>query len=213
MKIFSNAGGIADTNCFLIADETLKKAALFDAPNDTIAPAIDEAIKNGWEIERLCLTHGHFDHIADHFVLTQQFPNAKVMIHRDDQDKLLDPMPPYFRLPFVIPPKKADEIVEDGHLFNIGSLQVRVIHVPGHSKGSAVYYFEKEGILVGGDLIICSAVGRTDLPDGSYATLKKSVRKVMKLPPATRLLPGHGVPTTLDYELQTNLYVQEACQE
>jgi len=74
MQILENCGGIAETNCYLIADETTGKAVLFDAPNDTTAPLLDEAARRGWDVIGLWLTHGHFDHVAAHAVVTGNFP-------------------------------------------------------------------------------------------------------------------------------------------
>jgi glyoxylase-like metal-dependent hydrolase (beta-lactamase superfamily II) len=73
-----------------------------------------------------------------------------------------------------------------------------------------MFHFPDEQVLIGGDLIIMGAVGRTDLPDASYATLEESIRRVMRLPGGTRLLPGHGDPSTLDDERHSNPYVIEA---
>jgi glyoxylase-like metal-dependent hydrolase (beta-lactamase superfamily II) len=210
MKIISRRGGIASTNCFLIADETSKQAVLFDAPDHTVGPILDEAVKQGWDIVGLWLTHGHFDHIADHALVTQRFPNAKVLIHRLDEPKLAMPGRQLFPLPFVIPPRKADAYVEDGQTLNLGGIRVQVLHTPGHAPGHVCYYFPAEEVLVGGDLIIMGAVGRTDLPDSNHDDLQASIRKVMQLPPATRLLPGHGDPGTLQAERENNPYVLEA---
>jgi hydroxyacylglutathione hydrolase len=206
-----NTGGIAATNCYLVADEATKQAVLFDAPNDTAAPLLEEAKRRGLDVVGLWLTHGHFDHIADHAEVSKAFPDAKVLIHRLDDAKLHQPNS-MGMLPFKIPPRQADGYVEDGQTLKIGSIDVEVIHTPGHSPGHVMYYLTKEKVLIGGDLIICGAVGRTDFPDSDPAALNASVRRVMKLPGDTRLLPGHCEPTTLGAELQTNPYVQEAVE-
>jgi glyoxylase-like metal-dependent hydrolase (beta-lactamase superfamily II) len=212
MKIVSNTGGIAVTNSFLIADEQTKKAVVFDAPNDTVAPLLDEAEKQGWDVIGLWLTHGHFDHTADHKLVTDRFPNAKVLIHRLDEPKLIEPGSRFFPIPFVIPSRKADAYVEDGQVLTLGNLRARVIHTPGHAPGHVMYYFEDEGVLVGGDLIIGGSVGRTDLPDSRHADLEASIRKVVRLPGDTTLLPGHGNPSTLREEQEMNPYVQAAVE-
>ena len=212
MKIVSNTGGIAVTNSFLIADEQTKQAVVFDAPNDTVAPLLDEAQKQGWDVIGLWLTHGHFDHTADHKLVTDRFPSAKVLIHRLDEPKLIEPGSRVFPIPFVIPPRKADAYVEDGQVLRLGNLRARVIHTPGHAPGHVMYYFEDEGVLVGGDLIIGGSVGRTDLPDSRHSDLEASLRKVMQLPGDTTLLPGHGQPSTLREELEMNPYVQAAME-
>ena len=210
MKWSGCRGGIASTNCFLIADEIAKKAVIFDAPDGTVTPLLDDAQANGWDVIGLWLTHGHFDHLADHELVKQRFPNAKILIHKLDEPKLNKPNSMMFPLPFRIPAGKADGYVEDGQNLEIGSIQVQVIHTPGHAPGHVVYYFPNENLMVGGDLIICGGVGRTDFPDCSFPDLQASIRKVMQLPEQTKLLPGHCDVTTLGNERSKNEYVQEA---
>jgi glyoxylase-like metal-dependent hydrolase (beta-lactamase superfamily II) len=209
MQILMNSGGIAMTNCFVVADEIAKEAVLFDAPDHTVGPVLDEVQKRGWELVGLWLTHGHFDHVADHAEVTRRFPGARVLIHKLDEPKLQQPNSSVFILPFVIPPRDADAYVEDGQSLEIGSLKATVLHTPGHSPGHVMYHFADEGLLVGGDLIIGGSVGRTDLPDSNHAQLIESIRRVMRFPHTTQLLPGHGQPGTLEYELQTNPFVQD----
>jgi hydroxyacylglutathione hydrolase len=210
MQMIMNSGGIAATNAYLIADEQTGQAVIFDAPDHTVAPLVDEAVKRGWDIIGLWLTHGHFDHLADHALVTKKFPNAKVLIHELDEPRLQKPGTKMFPLTFSIPPRNADGYVSDGQKLQLGSMEVQVIHTPGHAPGHVMYYFPQQAILVGGDLIIGGSVGRTDLPDADYATLQKSIRRIMQLPPETQLLPGHGGPSTLADEMRDNPYVQEA---
>jgi glyoxylase-like metal-dependent hydrolase (beta-lactamase superfamily II) len=213
MEILANAGGIAATNCYLVADEASGQAVLFDAPNDTVMPLLEEAQRRGWRLNGLWLTHGHFDHLADHAIVTGRFPDAKVLIHRLDEDKLIDPASRFFQLPFNIPPRRADAYVEDGQELHIGSIPVRVIHTPGHSPGHVMYHFPQQQVLIGGDLIIMGAVGRTDLPDSNEDDLYDSIRKVMGLSPQNQLLAGHGAPSTLADEARSNPYVIEAMRK
>jgi hydroxyacylglutathione hydrolase len=210
MRIVTRSGGIAATNCFLVADEQARQAVLFDAPDHTVGPLLDEARKQNWEVIGLWLTHGHFDHIADHAVVTERFPAARVLIHGLDEPKLKTPQRQLFPLPFIIPPRSADALVHDGQELSIGGMRVRVIHTPGHSPGHVCYHFPDQEVLVGGDLIIMGAVGRTDLPDSDAAALDQSIRSIMRLPPATRLLPGHGQPSTLFDEREQNPFVRAA---
>ena len=210
MIIAMNSGGIAGTNCFLIGDETTGDAVVFDAPDHTVGPLLDHAQKLGLNVIGLWLTHGHFDHVADHAEVTRRFPAAKVLIHRLDEPKLQAPGASLFALPFEIPPRSADAYVEDGQHLKLGNLRVEVIHTPGHAPGHVMYYFPDEKILVGGDLIIGGSIGRTDLPDSNHAELERSIRRVMQLPGDTRLLPGHGEVSTLEDERRENPYVQEA---
>jgi len=210
MTILCNTGGIAATNAFVIADENSGEAVLFDAPDHTVEPLLDEIASRGWRLVGLWLTHGHFDHVADHKVATDRFPDAKVLIHPLDEPKLQNPKMTRFHVPFTIPPRSADELLSDGQSLKIGSIVVEVIHTPGHSPGHVSFYLPAEKVLVGGDLIIMGAVGRTDLPDSNEDLLFESLRKIMKLPPETRLLPGHGHESTLGEERQLNSFVQDA---
>src|SRR3954471_24124240 len=135
MIIVMNTGGIATTNAYLIGDEQARKAVLFDAPDHTAVPLLDEAERRGLDVIGLWLTHGHFDHIADHEEVTRRFPNAKVLIHPLDEPKLIEPNSSLFELPFKIPPRWADAHVNDGDVLQLGNLRVEVIHTPGHAPG------------------------------------------------------------------------------
>jgi hydroxyacylglutathione hydrolase len=212
MIILTHTGGVAMTNCFLIADETTGKAVLFDAPDHTTGPLLDEVAKRKWDLIGLWLTHGHFDHFADHAVVKERFPGVQTLIHALDEPKAAAPdlQTRLFGLPMKIPPLKADGHLVDNQKLKLGNLEVTVIYTPGHAPGHVSYYFPTEKILVGGDLIIGGSVGRTDLPDSDHASLEASIRRVMELPPATRLLGGHGPESTLDEERRNNYFVQEA---
>ena len=91
MIVLTNTGGVAMTNCFLIADETARQAVLFDAPDHTVAPLLEAATARGWELTELWLTHGHFDHFADHAVVRQKFPGVRILLHALDQPKARQP--------------------------------------------------------------------------------------------------------------------------
>jgi hydroxyacylglutathione hydrolase len=208
MQILMNTGGIAATNCFVIADEVAKQAVLFDAPDHTVAKVLDEVQKRGWDLIGLWLTHGHFDHVADHAIVTERFPKARVLMHPLDAPKLREPNSSFFELPFTIPPRSPDELIDDGEKLKIGSMDVEVIHTPGHAPGHVMFHLPAEKVLVGGDLIIGGSIGRTDLPDSDHAELEKSIRKIMQLPPETKLLPGHGEVSTLGEERANNSFVR-----
>jgi glyoxylase-like metal-dependent hydrolase (beta-lactamase superfamily II) len=199
-----DTGGIAGTNCFVVADELASECVLFDAPDHTVGPLLDQIRQRGWRLKGLWLTHGHFDHLADHQVVTDAFPGTPILIHKLDEPKLLAPTSRMFPLPFVIPPGKATAFVEDGQVLTIGALSCRVLHTPGHAPGHVAFVFEDEKLVIGGDLIIGSSIGRYDLPDSDATDLAESVRKVMQLPDDARLLGGHGPPTTIGETRQNN---------
>jgi glyoxylase-like metal-dependent hydrolase (beta-lactamase superfamily II) len=76
----------------------------------------------------------------------------------------------------------------------------RVIHSPGHSRGSICLYDEASSVLVSGDCLFRDGVGRTDFPDSDPAALAASLKRLFKLPPRTRVLPGHGPETSIGRE-------------
>jgi glyoxylase-like metal-dependent hydrolase (beta-lactamase superfamily II) len=209
MRILSHTGGIASTNCYLVVDDATKQCVLFDAPDHTVGPILDHVQKEKLELIGLWLTHGHFDHLADHQLVRDRFPAAQVLMHKLDEPKMLRPGSAMFTLPFKIPPGTVDRFIAEGDTLAIGSLRVNVLFTPGHSPGHVSFHLPDEKVLIGGDLIIGGAVGRTDLPDSDESALIESVRRVMKLPGDTTLLPGHGGPSTLDDERRTNDYVRQ----
>jgi hydroxyacylglutathione hydrolase len=214
MIVVMNTGGVAMTNCYLVGDEATKSAVLFDAPDHTVGPLLDEALNRNWDLAGLWLTHGHFDHFADHGEVRKRFPKARILIHELDAAKAKNPgmQTRMFGLPFVIPPVVADAFVVDNQSLRLGLLEVQVIHTPGHAPGHVCYYLPADKTLIGGDLIIGGSVGRTDLPDSDHAALEASIRRIMKLPGETRLLGGHGPVSTLDKERKSNSFVQAALE-
>jgi len=213
LDIVTATGGIAATNAYLVGDSAARVAVLIDAPDHTAATLLEKAKRRKWNLIGLWLTHGHFDHLADHAEVWKAFPGAKLLIHELDEPKLRNPKSVVFPLPFIIPPGVPDGNLTDGQKLKVGAYEAQVIHTPGHSPGHVMFYFPDPGVLIGGDLIIGGAVGRTDLPDANEKQLQASIRRVMKLPGNTRLLSGHGPPTTLSHEQQTNPYVQRALEE
>jgi hydroxyacylglutathione hydrolase len=215
MEILTNTGGVAATNAFLVADEASRQAVLFDAPDHTTEPLLKAVTARGWTLKGLWLTHGHFDHFADHDTVRRHFPKAQILIHRLDEPKTAEPAHQLrlFGLSFEILPLKPDGNVTAGQRLSVGSLEVLVLHTPGHSPGHVAYHFPNERVLVGGDLIIGNSIGRTDLPDSDHQALEQSVRTVMELSDSTRLLGGHGPITTLGDERRNNPFVQEILRE
>ena len=215
LRVLSNTGGMAATCCYVVADDETGDCVLIDAPDHTAGDLLREVLRLDWNLQGLWLTHGHFDHIADHPLVDDGLP---VLIHPLDAEKLRDPEGMLnafarisgFRVPLDIPPREPTALIEEGQTLSVGNLRCRVIHTPGHAPGHVAFYFESDGLLIGGDLIIGGAVGRTDLPDSDPAALDESVRRVMQLPPETKLLPGHGRPSTLADERAMNLYVAAA---
>ena len=90
--------------------------------------------------------------------------------------------------------------------YTIGDFKFKVIHTPGHSKDSITFYFEEENTMFVGDFIFKESIGRCDLPGGSNTEMKESLEKIKKYPVDTKLYPGHGEDTSLEYELSNNQF-------
>jgi glyoxylase-like metal-dependent hydrolase (beta-lactamase superfamily II) len=210
-----NTGGLAQTNAYMIVDEAAVTesgrgiAAIIDAPQATTESFLGQAKQHGWDVRYLLLTHGHWDHISDHQVVTDAFPNARVLIHRLDEPKLKNPGGGGIELPYTIPARGADGYLEDGDKIHVGSISLAVMHTPGHTPGHVVFYSNDLGVLFAGDLLMAGAVGRYDFADGSPEQLKKSLGRMMLLPDAVRVLSGHGPATTIGHERATNPFIRE----
>jgi glyoxylase-like metal-dependent hydrolase (beta-lactamase superfamily II) len=208
MKIYMNTGGLAETNAYLIANEATKAAAIVDAPEGTTATLIAIARQHRYDVRYLLLTHGHWDHISDHAVVTEAFPKAQVMIHKADEIKLQKPGSEMFELPYEIPPRSADAHLEDGGKIHIGNITLAALHTPGHSPGHVVLYAAEQALLFSGDLLMAGGVGRYDLADGDEEVLGQSLRRVLLLPDGVKVLSGHGPATTIGRERAGNFYVR-----
>ena len=104
----------------------------------------------------------------------------------------------------------ADKLLTDGEVLDLIGTKIKVIHTPGHSKGSCCFYLEDEKILISGDTLFEGAVGRTDFPSGSMKEMDHSINEVlMKLPDDVEVYPGHGGSTTIGMERKTNPYVRQ----
>lgn len=197
------------TNGYLIVDDSTQQAAIIDVPNEATADLIRAAREAHADVQQLILTHGHWDHVAEHHLVTQAFPDARVLIHPRDEYKLEHPGSSLWQLPFVIQPRKADAYINDGDVIRIGMMEFTAMYTPGHCVGHVCLYSAEQKLLIAGDLLMAGAVGRYDLPgDGDIELLKESLRRVMKLPDDTRVISGHGEPTTIGNERNGNPFLR-----
>ena len=93
--------------------------------------------------------------------------------------------------------------------YKIDKFNFNVIFNPGHSSDSISFYFKKENIFFCGDFIFYESIGRCDLPTGDYKIMKESLNKIKNYPLDMLIYPGHGRETTLEYEIENNIYFSE----
>jgi len=175
--------------CYLIGDEKSKEGALIDPAGDfdRIFKKID---KHGLKIKWIINTHGHFDHTSgnDHIM---KKTDAGLLIHESDGGKLGSLTNRF--LSKTIGGKSspgASRFVKNNDTIEIGALRLKVIHTPGHSKGSISLYIK--GHIFTGDTLFTEGMGRTDLGDSSYEKIMDSIKnKILTLPGDTVVWPGH----------------------
>jgi len=202
MNYESFCGGIFETNCYLLqAPEGL---ILFDAPDG----ACQWLEQRNVDLKLLLLTHGHIDHVQDVAKIKRRF-NCPIGCHRETAPMISDR--DFFRrfgFELEIEPAKPDFFIEETSEKKILGLAMEVLEVPGHCPGSLCFFSAARQLLVGGDVLFAGGVGRWDLPLGDGELLFRGIKtKLFPLGDAVTVLPGHGPPTTIGVERQTNPFL------
>lgn len=198
--------GALETNCYLVYCPETYECAVVDpgAEAEKIFPLIAE---KGLHPIVILNTHGHVDHIGANKDIKDRF-NIPLSIHSSDSAMLESVH--LLELGFLLGAKaspSADNFLKDGDKIKIGKSFLRVIHTPGHSPGSVS--FLGDSFLLSGDTLFYGGVGRTDLPGGSWDTLVSTIKnKILTMPEETTILPGHGPPTTVGQEKETNPFIE-----
>ena len=193
---------IIETNAYFYIDKKTKHGFLIDpaAQADELLRLIEE---NCWTIEKILITHGHFDHIGAAETLHRQL-NVPYVAHQNGREYLTDGslnLGNYCNRKFNL---TEAEYVNDGDEIKLAvdpSIVLKVIHTPGHTPDSVLYYDATNKTAFVGDTIFKDSMGATHFPGGNFAELQQSIRqKVLTLPDDTILYSGHSEPTTVGYE-------------
>lgn len=157
-------------------------------------------------IEKVLLTHGHFDHIGA--VSALQKMGAQIFIGAEDAEMLesnTKNLGKYFGM--GVETCSADVLLYGGEEIKLGEEVIKAIATPGHSLGGMCYL---TGLKVfTGDTLFCSSIGRTDFPNGSLDKLLESIdKKLLILDDKTRVFPGHDSETTIENEKKFNPYLR-----
>ncbi|MEI8390361.1 MAG: MBL fold metallo-hydrolase [bacterium] len=196
--------GEYETNNYLVICEETHEAALIDAGGN-YKKTVDLLKETNAELKFILHTHGHFDHVQGDWELQKNF-DVKTFIHKNDEllANSLKQQLMMFGMKSAESPK-IDGYLEEGQIIEVGNIKLKVIHTPGHTSGGVCFLADK--ILISGDTLFADAVGRTDLPGGSYKILEDSIKnKLFILDEDITVYPGHGPSTTIGYEKENNPY-------
>jgi len=193
-----------------LAGDTITGDALVIDPADNIREIVAVAKENKLQINYIVNTHGHVDHIGGNAEM-QKLTGAKIIVHEDDAIMLTSTPAMMLKMFGAKQSPPADILVKDTMIITVGNIELRVIHTPGHSPGGICLY--TNGHVFTGDTLFVEAVGRTDLPGGSWQVMYNSIKdKLFKLPDDTKVMPGHNygrTPTsTIGHEKKYNPSVQ-----
>lgn len=199
--------GMLPTNVYLGVNEETGNGFLVDPV--VYEPQVEDVMKEIGikNLQYILLTHGHFDHILGVNGFLKNHPEAKVVIHREDEAFLTDPVLSHtFKHGLTQEPIKADIIVEDGDVLAFDDTEFKVVHTPGHTRGSVVYLLDD--LMFSGDTLFQLSCGRTDFPESDPAAMGPSLQKLAALEGNYHVLPGHNAFSELDYERANNPFMR-----
>ena len=212
-----------DQNTRVLACSQTSRAVCID-PGDsaeTIAAYINQ---NNFNLQAITLTHAHLDHIGGVSDLSKLFPDAEIILHKDDEDLYYGlPEQPLFMgiaphqlkalgLEYEVPPRLT-RYWQDDEIYTVGKLEFKILHCPGHTRGHIVLAEQQRRKVFSGDCLFAGSIGRTDLPGGNYEQLINSINeKILLLGDDFTVFSGHGEDTTIGRERATNPFLTGAYQ-
>ncbi len=180
-------------------------------PSFDVRSVLNGIASEGLNVIAILNTHGHSDHIAGNGRMLEAFPSAPLLIGRHDAQLLIDPdanLSAAFGFPVISP--EANRLLDHGETLELAGFTFEVREIPGHSPGSVVFICRDFDpfFVIGGDVLFAGSVGRTDLAYGDGPLLLQGIKtKLFDLPDSTEVWPGHGPPTTIGRERQSNPFV------
>lgn len=194
MKLAQVSVGMLVTNCYLVADDH-GRCAVID-PGSGTEKILKAAEENGFTIEAILLTHGHFDHVGG---VKQIAAETGCRVYICKEDLALNPMLTDGAIYYT-------DTYAEGDTVELAGLRLQVMQTPGHTPGCVCLVCED--VIFCGDTLFAGTCGRTDLPGGSGREIQRSLGRLAGLEGDYRVLPGHGETTTLDTERKTNPFMQ-----
>ncbi len=195
-------------NCSIVYDDSSKVGAVVD-PGGDVEVIMEAITKIGVKIEKILLTHGHIDHAGGAAELREKL-NVKIEGPHEADTFLLESLPEsgarYGEL--TARPVRPDRWLSDGDEVTVADFRFAIVHAPGHSPGSVVFFNVENKFALMGDVLFQGSIGRTDLPGGSHETLLTSIRdKVLPMGDDVVFLPGHGSASSIGNERANNPFL------
>ena len=187
--------GAYQTNCYFVWEETSDTCVVID-PGYEPDTVLAQAKRLGKTIAAIFLTHGHFDHVG---AVKDIVAEVGCPVYLCEEDLSMPPQ-------MTAGPLYYTNTYSEGDWVELAGLSFKVLHTPGHTPGSVC--LQCENALFSGDTLFWGSCGRTDLPGGSWAAIRKSLLRLADLPGDFEVYPGHGDATKLSFERNFNPYMK-----
>jgi len=197
-------------NAPILACEETSEAILVD-PGDEVEKILDVAKSNNLNIKYIVLTHGHIDHAGGTKKIAEILNIDIVGPHEDDKF-LLDSLELQGQMYGIAAQAfEPNRWLEHGDTLTFGNQELEIAHCPGHTPGHIVLIDHNSRIIIAGDVLFQGSIGRTDLPRGNHQDLLDSIKSnLLTLDDDYKVYSGHGAPTNIGVERQTNPFLVNA---
>jgi glyoxylase-like metal-dependent hydrolase (beta-lactamase superfamily II) len=211
-----------NTVSYLVHDPASKHAAVIDpvldydhrtgkASTRSSDAILDAARAQGLTIDWVLETHAHADHLSGApYVKLKTGAKVGIGEHIRQVQKIFRPV--FNATDLKGDGSEFDHLFKDGERFAIGALEAEVLHVPGHTPADIAYKIA-DAVFVGDTLFMPDyGTARADFPGGSARDLYRSMKKLLALPPETRLFMCHDykAPGREHYAWETTVAEQRA---